>query len=228
MLSLSGCGQHDSESFGFTNSVQGKQGEVLNKPEEFLKQAIDISDREKFEKILNDGINLNVLLSNGRTPLTHATASGNTLFVHLLLNKGADAEFKDLNQKKALDYATELQNNRIILLLDSRLQEQKQKDLFNIILNGVVDEDVDSVDKILKEGVNPNFLIEGESPLTKSIELKLLGTFKTIARWKDPELSITMTNVNLPNGQGFKPLKLAREKTNKNFIKVLVELSAEE
>lgn len=224
VFSLSACGVHTSDSFGYSNSNKPKETAKATTPLELLKLSIDTNDKESFLNLINSQIDLNSLFPDGRTPLIQAVVGGNATFVHLLLLKGVDVNIKDKSDKTALDHAILLEQKRIELILDFSLLSKKQ----NILMKSVMEEDVDSVDKLLNEGVNPNFLMDGETPLTKSILQKSIGVFKTLAKWRDVELGLSSTDVNLPNAEGVKPLKLAKIKANKNFVKVLSDLGANE
>lgn len=225
LTSLIACGKHETQNFGFTNNKTASQGSQPTTVDDFLMLYIDTSDRTGFEKTLDEGADINLVLKNGRPLLVHATVSNNPLFVSILVRRGADLTLADGAGKTALQHALELKKNRIVMILDPTQQQIKQQELFQAI----TDEDVDAVDRGLKAGADPNFVHEsGETPLTQSIQIKAIGVFRTVARWQDPELGVTGTDVNLPNAAGVTPLKLATEKNYKNFITDLKKLNAVE
>jgi len=225
LLFVIACGKHSTDNFGYTKKVIAAEGDKPETPADFMKLAIDQKDLPAFQKLLDDGIDVNVVLKEGSTPLIYATLADNAKFVYMLIQKGADLTLVDANGKTALDHALAQKRDRIALLLDPPKMAEFQNELFA----GVLDENVDIVNAKLLAGTDPNFLHEsGESPLTQAVLLKSIGLVRTIAKWKDTDLGVTMTDVNLPNANGQKPLAIALEKKFTAIANELKKLNAQE
>lgn len=225
IIFLSACGKHNSTSYGFTEEKNIKSGEKPKTKLEELKIAIQTSNVEDFDRILLEEINLNDQLLDGKTPLILSIIVGNNYFAYrLIVDKKVDIQVPDSQNKKAIDYAVEYERKRILILLDTTKITEYQSEMYQYVIS----EDVEKLYDLLKNGIDPNFIINGESPLTLSIINKSTSIFKTLVRWRDEELKISATNINFPNSQGVKPLKLAKDLNNKNFVKILKDLGAEE
>jgi hypothetical protein len=239
-LLLIACGKHTSESFGFTNNSNTKQGSQANSPEELLMKAIAEGDETLFSKTLTEE-NLNLRLRDGRTPLIQSVISDKPQFVLTLVQKGADILLVDQLQKTALDYARELGRTRIELLLDANKSLQLEMEFLSLVLKGATS----GVKTALENGVNPNFLnADGETPLTLALKQfvsenkpSFILVAIAIAEWSDEAFKLTATDIHLANALGETPFFLvqrlevtkAPDKKNKQkLIDILVAKGAKE
>lgn len=67
---------------------------------------------------------VNLQDDKGRTPLHYAAYGWNVLIVKLLLENGADAEIKDMNDETALDIANNGGDEEVINLLKNHQKEE--------------------------------------------------------------------------------------------------------
>jgi ankyrin repeat protein len=230
-----GCGQHDIKNFGYTRQVTAEVAEAAVTWQDRFEEAINQNKNDEIESLLAEDSNVpglepvdfTVLLKNGRTPLTHAVVSGSAIVVYWLLQKNVDVTAIDGLGKTAMDYAIELNKERVKLLLDSNLQIQLQDEFYNAILADGEDVAI-LVKSYLEAGVNPNFVYEqtGETPLTQAIKIKSIAVIQII-RWTDKELGLTATDLNLPNQELKTPLTVAQEINFKKVVKALEELNAQ-
>ncbi len=228
---LTGCGKHDIENFGYTRQLNAEVADAAVTWQDRFELAVNQNNLEDVQALLSEAddeaIDFAILLKNGRTPLTHAVVSGSTFIVYLVLQKNIDVHFVDGLGKSAMDYAAELNKERVKLLLEPDLQMQLQDEFYLAVQNE--GEDVASLVKAyLEAGVDPNFIYEktGETPLTQAIKIKSIAVLQII-RWTDKELGLTATNINLPNVELKKPLAIAIEIKLNKVIKALEDLSAE-
>ncbi len=242
-LLLAACGRHDISNFGYTKELKAQEGDKAVTWLDFMENAIDQVDVDQFNELLNDTTDINSLLKNGRTPLTHATSKKLVPFVYQLIQKGAALDVVDTTGKTAMQYATELNTSgefeRIIYfltepLLQQELQKKMQEELIAVI-TADGDEVSLQVENLLKKGVNPNFTdVSGETPLTLALKVMSLSS-SLLINWKDPEAQgLYAVDVNLANQIGEKPLTviLANPKPKhpkvKAYIKALIEQGATE
>lgn len=232
-LFFTACGKHESENFGFIKTEVAEKDDAIDSPAEKIKVSIDTGDREAFEALLNENIDVNIVLEEGQTALIYATIEGRDYFVFLLMKKGADTTLIDSSGQTALQYAVKLERVRIQLLLDPSQQAALQEKLIETITNDS-DEVFMEVSQLLAEGADPNFVhATGETPLTLAIQV-LSNSATALINWRDEGFEITATNLNLPNAAGLKPLAVAKthskqkHNTIKKIISTLTEINAEE
>jgi ankyrin repeat protein len=217
---LAACGKHESNSWGRVGTgdeFRGKTDKVL--------EAIDADDTLKLEKLLADGVSVNATLPDGETLLIRAAKNGYARVVNLLVRRGADLKRMDSDNKTAADHARANGQTRALMLLDAEEHTKARAELIHAILN-----EEGRVNKLLKDGVNPNFLDmqnSGESPLTLAIENARERSSKIIAKWKD-SLEITSTDVNFANQSGVRPLAKARLKNQAPIVTLLESLGAKD
>jgi ankyrin repeat protein len=213
-LFLSACGKHDSTSYGFSNTSDNKQGDKADSPEEFMVLAILNDDKQLFLETLDTLPDINFRLSEQRTFLIEAARNKRALFVHHLLQKGADRTAVDSFQKTAFDYSVENNSVKIQFLLDENQFPKIQAELWAAVTalasaNKVMD--------AIEAGADPNVLNEqGETVLTfliKNINYankknKAPMIIKEVLEWKDELFGLTKTNVSTANAGGETPLSL--------------------
>ncbi len=217
-----GCGKHDVENFGYTREVTPESGATALTWQDRFLEAVNLNKTDEVQALINEAdteaIDFSMLLKNGRTPLTHAVVSGSAIYVYWLLQKDIDVSLADSLGKTALDYAIELDKERVKLILDPNLQIQLQNEFYTAILAD--GEEVSAeVKTYLEAGVDPNFIFEetGETPLTQAIKIKSVAVLQ-ILRWADKDFGLTSTDLELPNREGQTPLSIA---TSMNYTRVL-------
>ncbi len=224
-----GCGSHKSENFGYVSN--NDVNEVVDDKSlgGQIKLSMDSGDIDSFKNLITLS-NLNVRLpeSNNATPLIYAAIKNLSPYAYHLIKLGAVTDLKDDANKTALDHALEIWGQgRIIMLLDPQIQMQGQKEL----MTAVKRKRVPSIEKLLNDGIDPNFIDEesGETPLTQSV-LLVKGAHVTgfLANWKDVSLGISTTDINFPNSKGQTPLGFAIENNNREVIDLLRSLNAKE
>ncbi|MFC2159835.1 ankyrin repeat domain-containing protein [Actinomycetota bacterium] len=97
-------------------TIEKSAEEVEATPEALLEACLQ-GDLEEVERLLVQGVAVNVIDDSGTTPLMLAAASGYTEIAELLINKGADVYAKDNVDRTALMWAELMSNTEIIELL---------------------------------------------------------------------------------------------------------------
>ncbi len=223
------CGSHKSENYGFISNSDVNEVVQDKSDGGKIKTLMDKNDLLAFKKLITSkNIDEPLPETNGATPLIYASLKNLAPFAFFLLNQGANVDIKDNEGQTAAEKAREIWGEgRIIMLLDPQLQEQGRIDFFTAVSR----KRVPTIEKLLNDGVDPNFIDEdsGETPLTRSISL-VKGNHITrfLATWKDETLGISGTDINLPNREGKTPLTVARENNNQEAIDLLKSLNAEE
>ncbi len=231
LLSLLGCGKHESTSYGVSNSSKNEQGTKAGTTEELFRKAILEGNRELFMQSIDAAVDINVRFADDKTPLIESVVNDqgkgqHAFFVFYLLQKGADASLKDRFDKTALDYAIQFSRTRIELMLNSEKSVELQEKLWKFVNSGSASD----VTKQLNAGAIPNVQDgAGETPLTQAIKLastatekkkgKFVNVAETLINWTDVDFQVSTTDVNLPNSLGEKPLTLVLNSTLKESFK---------
>lgn len=231
-VSISGCGYHDSRAQGFlraSNQIDGRR--------EKLETEMKNGNLESIRQLLDDGLDVNTVLANGKTLLIEATVNDHLPVIVLLLRRGADRALKDSDGNTAAEHARDLGFMRSRLLVDDAdyatdFQRRERPELLKFVHRNRPA----LVRQKLLDGVDPNFVDPtlGESPLTLAIE-KATGasssTAKLLAQWDDElwtPATNTSVNVNLVNRAGVSPLTKARKKQLIEVVDVLLSKGARE
>ncbi len=221
LIAMTACGQHKSENAGTSRG-----GDSFTGQRDKLISAIEEGDHATIQAMIKKGLDVNLKLANGRTPLIHATVQSRVKIINLLLKHGANKALTDSQNKTALDYAKDSGDTRAWLLLDAEKQIQEKA----ILIAAIKSKRLLKVGTQLENGTDPNFADmanAGETPLTLALELKASLIAERIAGWKDP-LEITNTDVNLANQTGVRPLTKARQQSLSDLIQLLESLGAKE
>lgn len=220
-----GCGQHESSNYMYRATNNDHQGQKSTDPLGKMREAIASDSTTQVLELLKEGFPINSQFEDGRSALIESTLQTRVTLVDLFLKNNADINIKDNTGKTALDYAREKEISRVWTLLDLERQNQLKVQFLKFLNRG----SADPLTKLLQdEGVNPNFLTDdGETPLTLAILKKKKVSIQIIAQWEDP-YGITNTNINLPNKDNIKPLKLALQTNQPDIVELLQNLKAEE
>ena len=85
-----------------------------------LIATVKSKDLAKLVTLVQENADLNVLDTDGATPVIVAAREGNESIAQFLVYSGADTTFKDASGQTALDWATEKGNENIVLLLQGK------------------------------------------------------------------------------------------------------------
>ncbi|HEY6191916.1 MAG TPA: ankyrin repeat domain-containing protein [Bacteroidota bacterium] len=178
------------------------------KDETALMVAARIRDTCCVRALLEARANINVENYNGVTVLSTACNGGDSTIVNLLLNHGADANFK----------ASTTYNIGIMGELVRTIHLPYDMSIPILIL-GVVSKNSDVVKALLDHGANPDAVAPGNiSPLLRAVLDTNIETIKLLlARKADP---------NIADKLGMNPLILASRKGCTECTKVLLEAGA--
>ena len=135
-----------------------------------LFNAVFRRDSGEVERLLNLGLDPNLVDSDGRTPLIQASIDGNKEIIAILLQKGARADVRDKRQSSALHYAAQGQHvPSVELLLSAGAEIDVQDENGNTPLSNAVftSKGRPEVIRLLsKHGANKNLQnYHGVSPL---------------------------------------------------------------
>lgn len=229
-LIIVACGNHKSESNGFTatgNVNNGLQdGTVIGQ----LKTSMDSGNITAFLALLANGAPVDTRLPEAKnaTLLIYSASQNLPLFAHYLIQNGADITMVNDDGKTAVQVAENVGGrDRILMLIDPTRQAQAQKELWDAVKK----KKIETIRAKLAAGANPNFVDEetGETPLTQTVLLKKAANATTVlSGWTDPGFGITATDINFPNRAGVTPLGFAVQNNNAEVIQVLKNLNAKE
>jgi len=233
---LLACGQHQSRSEFHTQTGQQVVGGTPTEPADILLNAI-VKDSwaDLHAELEKSQLTVDFVLKNGRSLLIEATVQDRVRIMHELLQRQANPDFKDGEGKTALDRAVEAAGQddqgeprvtRAIMLLDKNVVEAQREQLIKFVRRG---SNAEAIGRLLRDvGVDPNFHIpDGTSPLTLAIQSSKWISVEVLANWKDP-FELTSIDVNFPNGNGEKPLRIARAQSDSRIVELLIALGATE
>lgn len=107
-------------------------------------------------RLIDAGINVNIIDSLGNTALIYCCKQGYKLSIfNRLLDAGADVNIKNLQGESALDYAYQTGNKEFINLLLSK-GAVKSTDSFNALIQAITIGDLNTVTKLLQSVDNIN------------------------------------------------------------------------
>jgi ankyrin repeat protein len=196
--------------------------------------------------LLENGVNPNVGMVNGDTPLIMSIKAGFHQISEKLIISGANTCKPDINGKTPLYWAVDAKNKKIINLL---LDHGAELTIHTALLHAIDSNYLDMVQLLVKRGAPVN-VVSSETPLTRAIKRGYLdiakyliengadinlvckyGTPLNIAIWKE-YLDIVKflieggADVNLADKNGT-PLNIAIRKENWDIVKFLIESGAD-
>ena len=86
-----------------------------------LFHAIDCNDYETFAELLELGLDINMINECGQTLLMRTIKAESVQMVRYLINHGADLYLLDNNHQMAIDYAKEIDNQKVYELVHYRM-----------------------------------------------------------------------------------------------------------
>ncbi len=225
-----GCGSHESTSVGFTQNSGSSDGLKAGTLDGQIKTSMDTGDFALFTNLMASGQDVNTRLpdTGGATLLIYSSLKNLPKFTYYLLAQNADPYLTNEEGQTAFAVAEAVGNRtRILMLLDPERQKAAQVE----VMDAVKRKKVPTIDSLLKAGLDPNFIDEetGETPLTRAITVnKATHVVEFIAKWGDPELGISATDINFPNREGLTPLAYAISLNKEDIVTVLRSLNARE
>ncbi len=194
-----------------------------------LSQMIEAGDHEGVKKILDQKIDVNTVLDNGRPLLVHATIQQRPAIIAELIRQGADPVQTDHLGWNALQYAIDMNYIRgwILLDADKRIYENNQ------LLKFVTRRSSQKVMDQLQNGADPNWTdSDGETLLILAIRSAVsfpaaMSIVQILATWVDSE-NLNPIDLNLPGKTGEKPLLVARQLGLEQIVELLTGLGARE
>jgi ankyrin repeat protein len=196
-LLISGCGYHETESYGQINTGNITKVEKSTEPADVAQAAIRADDAKALTAVLDTGLAVDTILKNGRPLLVEAVIWEKLVALQLLVEKGARIDLADADGKDALTHA---QGRPAVLRLLQPTSNTDAKKLYAAV-NG---NQFNVVKTMLAEGVDPNQILEdGETALTLSVKLGFENVVRVLLQ------PTTKTDVNLPNSKGERALAIA-------------------
>jgi ankyrin repeat protein len=191
---------------------------------ENMIDAVIANDTAQVLALLQEGIHPD-FRHNGMTPLAEAIKNNNADLVKALVAAGADVNrpSREDMAKFPLDIADALDTTEIILFLEEHGAPSQNPDRISsakrALFNAVVEADATKVGRLLAQGVEPDFFVEGEtSPLAEAIERGCLEIVDVlIAHGCD---------VNWRNSRRIAPLDIALKGGDDAIIKKLQDRGA--
>lgn len=110
-----GC-KHEQEHYNSKDYVKDKESKVED-PGILIFEAIAQGDLEKVKAYLSQGVDINYKGQGGVTPLIAAVKGNKYNLIDYLIQEGADPNIKDDQQKSAIDYATENDDEVVLKVL---------------------------------------------------------------------------------------------------------------
>jgi ankyrin repeat protein len=170
-----------------------------NENEVALLEAAARGDAAKVKSLLDQGVNVNLKGSDGRTPLTEASYAGHAEVVKLLLDKGGDPSLKKNDGADAFTLGAGHKEVADIFQGVSSLIEAASKG------------DTKTVKLLLDKGVNPNVRdAGGHTALTEAAWNGQTETIKLLLeKGADPNIkkSDGASPADLAKGQGHKDIE---------------------
>lgn len=173
-------------------------------------------NRESLEYLLKRGVNPDSINDQEQTLLHIASIDGNKKLADMMLNHGAEKNFRDINHKSPLFYSknSSMVNYWIRQGVEIDLPDNNGKTALNIF---VIKRDLNSIFELLKNGANPNNIDKAnKSPILyadNNVIRKLLLHFAA-----DP-------NVKMSDGSTL--LHKAVQKNNEEVMNTLLEYKAD-
>jgi ankyrin repeat protein len=213
---LVGCGGKGPESVQTPTPAPGANGAQPGQPsqprplsadEVALLQAASGGDTARAKALLDQGVNVNLRGSDGRTPLTEASFAGHAETVKLLLERGADPSLKKADGADAVALG------------------QGHKEVADIfrgvtsLIEAASSGDAKTVKQLLDRGISPNSKdAGGRTPLTE-------------AAWNGKTEVVKLllekgANPNLKKSDGASPADLARAQGHQEIVDLLNGASA--
>ena len=210
-----------------------------DKSNKSILNAVSENNIEKLNKLITDGGNINILDSNGCSPLLIAIKNKNNEIAKILINKNADINLKDKKNNTALDFALLTNNSEIAKILINKeilindylktLNETTSTcnlEIFKMLLDKRKDDTIFNYKSIYKTA------IENDCDLIFSeINKKDINDIDTLLNYSIEKSSFKIVkylidkgaNVNLVYKNGTTPLLIASKKSNINILKLLIE-----
>ncbi len=213
---LTGCGEKGPESAqtpatspGANGAQPGQpsQSRALNADEVALLQAASSGDTAKAKALLDQGVNVNLRGSDGRTPLTEASFAGHEEMVKLLLERGADPSLKKADGADAVALG---QGHKEVAEIFKGITS---------LIEAASSGDAKTVKLLLDRGISPNSKdAGGRTPLTE-------------AAWNGKTEVVKLllekgANPNLKKSDGALPADLARAQGHQDVVDLLNGASA--
>lgn len=219
------CGKHHQEEPAEVVEFR-KPRPQEQKPEEPIESqvlaAIIAGDLATLRTLVPQRHPVDAPVENTKTGLWLAVENGRSSVVALFIELGADPQAKNSAGMSLSDLALEKGFRRIYWLL--RPEETRQ--LTSELLAAIESSEFSRIRRVLEQEFDINFHFEdGESPLTKTIQLQCLRCLQVVLNQKyrvDPEF---------PNRAGRTPLQIAQEVGTEKiieFVQVAIERNRDE
>jgi ankyrin repeat protein len=228
-LILTGCGQHHSQSSGYLQSSGSYQGQKPETPEAIMAYLIETGDLAGLRARLDDGLDRNMRVLQGRTLLIHATIQQKGALMAELIRREADRTLKDESGRTALEHAQDLGFIRGWILLDDEKRAFENAQLLKFVKR----RSSQKVEDQLRYGADPNFRDENGEPLIH-IAIRQFTRFpdamnviEVLARWQDPD-QLNSINLYQSNAGGESALALAHSLELNPVIELLTSLGVKE
>jgi uncharacterized protein len=179
----------------------------LNDTEIALLEAAAKGDTAKAKALLDQGVNVNLKGSDGRTPLTEAAFAGHAEMVKLLLDKGGDPSIKKMDGADAFALG---QGHKEVAEIFQGISS---------LIEAAGTGDTKTVKTLLDKGISPNAKdAGGRTPLTE-------------AAWNGHTEIIKLllergANPNIKKSDGASPADLAKGQGHKEIEEMLRSASA--
>ncbi len=215
LILFSGCGYHESRSLHEAGPAQPQDIRGLTEQEEIVAE-IQSGLIAKLVARLDQGLNLDLRLSKGKTPIMEAAVWRQHEIVKLLVSRGANLIILDEDGKSVRDHASG--STEILRLLPASIDPATIERLFLLV-------DASDYRKLKSEldlGIDPNLRnADGDTLLIRAVRIGSRAVVATLVRYPGIGLSER-------DSTGKTALFIARELRNLQIEKELLARGATE
>lgn len=152
-------------------------------PNSLIEAAVQVGDVEATQVAIGRDANIDLILPNGSTLLTHAVANNFSSVAQILLDAGADARKRDRNGQNPVILAMELNQSNIaqqLLLHGASIDAQDLKGR-SLLLMSIAQKDEEMAEWLIDQGANLDLIdFEGVSAAKLAQDLGLTNLVKLI------------------------------------------------
>jgi len=150
------------------------QQSPLTPDEIALFKAAALGELADAQRLVAEGVAVDVVESEGRTPLMVAAFDGHRHVVSFLLVEGADVDHRDGNGRTALMYASSgpfVETVELLLDAGAEVDAQGLLEGFTALMTAAAEGQLDVVQLLLDRGADPAIQdVDGDTALTFALE----------------------------------------------------------
>jgi len=174
-------------------------------------------DKERLiERLIEEGMDVNLVDRDGNSALMYAIYYGNLSLVKLLINNGASSNIKNNKNSTIINYIPIDNNKDILEYLKSINNSIKMGKKSDDIIEAIENNDINMIDQLIKEEgisiVNCKGITRREYPLIIAFNINNYKTFKCLYDYG--------ANLNIKNKDGISLLSLAIKKDRYEIMNI--------